>query len=117
MNPYSIAGAGTEVFLGAIFNDVNGTQDYDWLSAPGNYSELLSNLSTLGVGNKSLTCLSVSEEIRAVDCDKVMPVTICMRGRQNKLMVSCIIGHLIIELNNAHPLSCLNLVHDAFYVC
>ena len=65
-----------------MFNDVNGTQNYDWLSAPGNYSELLSNISSLGIGNTSLACLSVAEEIRAIDCNQEMPVTICMRGNK-----------------------------------
>ena len=65
-----------------MFNDVNGTQDYDWLSAPGNFSELLSNLSTLGMGNTSIACLSVTEEMTAVNCDEQMPVTVCMRGNR-----------------------------------
>ena len=66
--------------MGAIFNDVNGSQFYDWLYAPGTQSELLSNLSALGIGNTTIKCLLVEKEIEAVDCDKEMKTTICMRG-------------------------------------
>ena len=71
------------MFLGAVFNDVNGSQFYDWLSAPGTKSNLLSNLTTLGMGNTSEGCLSFSDQINAIDCDRKMNVTICMRGMYN----------------------------------
>ena len=78
---FFVIGEATELFLGAVFHDVNGTQFYNWLSEPGTKSELLINLTEAGMGNQSKECLSYLDEVKDIRCDLKMNVTICMRSK------------------------------------